>query len=123
MVLPCVDLQDIHDNRNAALTAFIGTDGVTNIEAAYGGAAAYATALPTHNPNTAANITAQIATGIPVGLFYSTDDAICYPTVVSTFGAAIGATLYSMGAAGGHAISTALTLDVSPFVNFILQHM
>lgn len=85
-VNPAVDLADFHDNNRGGYAA--------EIETAYGGAAAYATAKTAHNP---AENTASFA-GLPIDLYYSTDDTIVVPSTVTAFAAASGATAHSLGA-------------------------
>lgn len=85
LVLPIVDLQDAHDNRGFTAVS----------ETAYGGNAAYLTALAAHNP--AVN-TASFA-GIPIKLWYSTDDPYAFPATVTAFDTAIAsATSQTIGA-------------------------
>lgn len=86
LLLPCVDLADIHDNNRGGFQAAV--------EGAYGGLSGYTAAEPTHNP---ANFTATLSS-VPIRIWYSTDDPICVPSVVTAFGSAVGATMTSLGA-------------------------
>lgn len=85
-ILPAVSLQSLRDN--AAYTA--------SVEAAYGGNAGYLAALATHSPLVRAAEFASL--GIPMKLWYSTDDTVVIPSTVTDFAAASGASLQSMGA-------------------------
>lgn len=101
LALPITDLVDAHDNR--------GFTAVT--ETAYGGTAAYNAAKAAHNP---ATNTADLA-GIPIKLWYTTDDPYAWPATVAAFDSALGsADAVSIGT-GGH--STA-GLDPSAVADF-----
>lgn len=98
--LPAVSLTDLHDNR------YVDAPGTTNpirtlIETAYGGAAGYASAVATHDPN----LTPSAFTGIPMRLYYSTDDLIALASLATSFAAAVGpsVSLVSLGARGHNA--------------------
>jgi len=89
LIIPAVNLEDIRANNRGGYA--------TTIEAAHGGAAAWQTARPTRNPLEYAS---QLA-GIPIAIWYSTDDPICVPAQMNAFAAAHGNTvLNSMGAVG-----------------------
>lgn len=84
---PAVDLASIY--ATGVYTSSINT--------AYGSAAAYTAALPTHNP------IAQVATtkDIPTLLYYSTDDPITFPARVAAYQALTNMTrTVSLGAVG-----------------------
>jgi predicted alpha/beta hydrolase family esterase len=97
--LPAVSLQDLHDNRQLVSPGDIGA----LIETAYGGNAAYLTALPSRDPNTTANRTTLSA--FPFQIWYSTNDPIAVASIATAFGAAVGAEMHSLGAVG-HATGT-----------------
>lgn len=88
LILPALDMEDIVDNnRNAGVASSIvnGYSGYT------GG---WATQGPTANP---ANYAAGYS-GVPIRIWYSTDDPICFEPSLTAFGAACGATMTSLGA-------------------------
>lgn len=72
------------------------------IEAAYGGNAAWQAARPTHNPVEFASVFNGV---IPIKMWYSTDDPTVLPAEVQAFATAAGAELVSMGAIG-HSVNT-----------------
>lgn len=84
LVLPAVDMQDIHDNNRGGFAAAI--------EAAWGGAA------PT-DANNPADLTADLA-AFDIAMWTSSDDFVCVPDVVDPFGVAVGAETHSLGAVG-----------------------
>lgn len=101
--LPAVDMADIHDNNRSNLAI--------SIETAYGGAAGYTAALPTHNP--AQNTSSYI--GQPIKLWYSSDDPIVIPSVVANFSSATGIPTADMGAMG-HAFNPSFASNVADFL-------
>lgn len=103
LFLPAVNLADIHDNDRSGLASAI--------ESAYGGAAGYAADGPSHDP---ANFTSSY-TGMPIRIWYSTDDTTAVPSVVTAFGTAVGATLTSMGNVG-HSISSLDAVDAAQWL-------
>lgn len=103
LVLPITDLIGFHD---ANLGGY-----ATEIETAYGGLAAWNAAKAAHDPLTHA---AEYA-GIPIKLWYSTDDSLALPANVTAFAAASGASTQSMGAQG----HTAQGLDAAQVLEFL----
>lgn len=97
--IPAVDLQDIDTNNRGGNSA--------SVQAAWGGAVPDAS-CPAKN-------TASFTT-IPTLIYYSTDDPICVPSVVTAFGSAIGATMVSLGAVG-HATTGANPQAAIDFMN------
>lgn len=98
--LPIVDLQDVIDNdRGPGL-------GVT-VPPAYGGG----------NPPSAFNPAANTADyiGMPIRIWYSSNDLSCDPGVVTTFGTAVGAIMTSLGAVG-HTITGIDYDDMSAWI-------
>lgn len=88
LVIPTVDIQAIYDNnRNSAASA---------ISTAYGG-------RPADAENPAKN--AASFTSFPMAIYYSTSDTYTTSSETTTFGAAAGATMHSMGAIG-HDVGT-----------------
>lgn len=105
LITPVVSLPDVHDNNLNGWAA--------EIESAYGGAAAYTAALPTHNP---AQFAAQLA-GIPIRAYYSTDDPTARATPVASFVAAVGSSAQAVPiGAFGH---TTGTWDFAPAAAFL----
>lgn len=101
-LVPAVDIQDIYDNDRAGAAA--------GIAAAYGGSRP----PDTHNP---ADNTAALS-GIPIKLWYATDDTIIFPATVTDFAAAVGATAVSLGAVG-HTAETIPAKDVLTFFDSV----
>jgi hypothetical protein len=105
LVIPAVDLQGIHDRDPA------GIGIAASIEAAYGGAAGYLAALPTHDPSHPDN-TAQLAEmSDRIRLWYSTTDNVIDPAEIAAFAAATGITAVSVGAQG-HSLGPTANQDV-----------
>lgn len=104
LIIPAVDVKDIYDNDRGGLAS--------DIDTAWGGAAAWAAAEPTRNPiNYAASLSS-----IPIGIWYSSDDTIVLPARVEAFAAVHGNTdLHSMGAVG-HAQNAATTLAAAAWL-------
>lgn len=87
-LLPAVDLAYFHDSNPE------GNADPAEIEAAYGGLAAYQAALPTHSPKV------HKASGAPARLWYSTSDPLALPATALQFASDIGAETVSLGATG-----------------------
>lgn len=102
LLIPAVDVDDIHDNNRNGYAA--------EIETAYTNLAGWDAAVSTHNPVTYA---AEL-TGIPIKVWYSSSDPICVPATASAFATASGATLRSLGAVG----HTSATVDASEITDF-----
>jgi pimeloyl-ACP methyl ester carboxylesterase len=107
--LPAVDLADLHDNAAAR-----GIVDNTSIEAAYGGAAAYAAARAAHNPSE--NMAAYQPLASKIKLWYSNDDPTVIPAVVTAFAAGTGVTAVNMGNVGGHVFGAAFATAVADFL-------
>jgi pimeloyl-ACP methyl ester carboxylesterase len=90
--LPIVDLQDIVDNNR-------GPGLGPTVPPAYGNPLGDVIP-PAFNP--AANTADYV--GMPIRIWYSTNDLSCDPGVVAAFGTAVGATMTSLGAVG-HSIT------------------
>lgn len=101
LLIPALDLADIHDN-NRAFAPHPGGFAI-DIENAYGGAAGWTAAEPTHNP--VHHAAAIAAAGVPVLVAYSTDDPICLASIAQSFASSVGAELVNLGAVG-HGISS-----------------
>ena len=106
LITPVVDVDDIHDNNRNGYAA--------EIEARYGGLAAFDAALPTHNPVAFAG---QLA-GIPIKVWISSNDPVVIPATVDAFAAGSGAAVASLGAVG----HTAGALDGADVASFLLPH-
>ncbi len=100
--IPVTNLASIHDRNPNGYAA--------EIEAAYGGLAAYQAALPTHDPSAYA---ASLA-GLPIRLLYHTDDTVVVPSDVTGFAASVGASCSLVSGTGGH-VATFDPLDVLSF--------
>ena len=96
LAIPAVGLVDIHDNNRGGFA--------TEIETAYGGASAWNTAKAAHDAASRAGEYAAL--GIPTKIWYSSDDPICVPSVVTAFATAVGASTVNMGAQGHGVYST-----------------
>lgn len=107
LLTPAVDVEDIRANNRAASAA--------EIEAAYGGAAAWQTARPTHNPVEYA----AALTDIPIAVWRSGDDPTCVPARVDAFAAAAGADVHDLGNVG----HSAGTLNGDDVADFLLAHV
>jgi pimeloyl-ACP methyl ester carboxylesterase len=114
--LPAVSLTDLHDNR------YVDAPGTTNpvralVETAYGGATAYAAAVGTHDPN----LTPGAFTGIPMKLYYSTDDPVALPSIALAFAAAVGSSckVASLGARG-HNADNLDPVDIAEFARSLV---
>lgn len=113
LIIPVVNLKDAHDNR--------GFDTLIDSASAYGSHAAYLSAEPTHNPS-ATGRQAALA-GIPIHIWYSTNDPVYTPTVISDFVTAVNAvggnaTATSMGAV----LHTASGLNPDEILDFLLPY-
>lgn len=103
LLTPAVALEAIRStNRNGY---------AAELEAAYGGAAAWQTARPTHDP---ASYAADF-TGVKMGVWRSTNDPVCLPAEVDAFAAAAGADVFSLGAVG-HSAGSLDPQDVADFL-------
>jgi acetyl esterase/lipase len=102
LFIPAVSAQAIY-SRNS----FIASE----IDAAYGGAAAWATARPNRDPLAFASE----LTSIPIKLWYSTNDPTILTSDVTDFAALSGAEVESMGA-GGHSLTG---LNVQSVLSFV----
>jgi alpha-beta hydrolase superfamily lysophospholipase len=101
---PALDMEDIFDNDRGSLAATIST--------AYSGyTGGWATQAATAN---SANYAAGYL-GSSIRIWYSTDDPICLESTITTFGAASGATLTSLGAVG-HSVNG---MDVEDFADWV----
>lgn len=105
-ILPVVDLAFIHDANPEA------NADPAEVEAAYGGLAAYQAALPTHSP------VIHKASGSPSAIWYSTSDPIALPATALQFAADVGATATSLGAVG-HSFNG---LDRTAVAGWLAQH-
>lgn len=103
LICPLVDIEDFYNNwtgGGANGTAPVAS-GVTKAEmdTAYGGTAAFAAAMPSHNPIRSGNQAALA--GIPIWLAYSTDDPYIPVQKVLDYAALVpSAQAVSQGAAG-----------------------
>ncbi len=98
---PLTDIEALHDLPVETLASI----GVTRaqIENAWGGAAAFETAMPTGNPQRAGN--QAVLSAIPMLLLYSEDDIYTVPSITLAYaglvnGAGGQATTYSLGSVG-----------------------
>lgn len=104
LVLPAVDLADLHDNRGYGAT----------IDTAYGGNANYLAQLSERNPNTPAN--REKLSQFPILMHYSTNDTITVPSVATEWGTRVGAEQVSLGAVGH--VGTSENIEITS--NFLL---
>lgn len=116
---PLVDLQDLYTNR-------LPQSGVTQaeVDTAYGGsvAASYAT----HNPSASGNQAAL--SGVPIKLYYSTDDPFIPPSTVTNYQSLVQAAggtceIQSLGAVGH--TDTGLSyegIETGDVADFFLAH-
>ena len=100
--MPAVSPQDIYDFDRGTLQS--------EIAAAYGGGRPPDSRDPTKN--------AASFVGIPIAIWYSTDDPICTAATVTAFGTAVGAEMNSLGAVG-HSLTG---LDMNDPCDFLLEH-
>ncbi len=100
LVIPAVDLQDIHANNRNGYAASIAT--------AWGGGA------PADANNPADN--AASFTSFPILIAYSTSDPICTQASVEAFGTAVGAEMVNLGAVG-HASTGLSAQTIIDFFN------
>lgn len=96
--VPAVDIQDIYTNDRAGAASSIST--------AYGGA-------PPDDHTPAKN--AASYTGIPIKLWYQSDDTTVIPSTVTTFAATAGATTVNTGT-GGHTAANVDAVQVAAFL-------
>jgi pimeloyl-ACP methyl ester carboxylesterase len=94
LTCPVVDPTDIHDNDRG------GIGLAAAIEAAYGGLAGYNANIAARNPNDSAFRAAIIAAGWRIRVYYSTNDPIIMPAIVTAWCTAVGAEAISMGDVG-----------------------
>ena len=99
LILPAVDIQDINTNNRGGLASAINT--------------AYAGAPP--DADTPAKNAASFV-GIPMKIWYASDDPICLPGLTLTFASTAGATTVNLGAVG-HAGETS-AVDPGALANF-----
>ena len=104
-LLPIPDLKYARENTQVG----------AGIEAAYGGAAGYEAALPTHNPAAMPEAFA----GVPLAFWHSSNDPTAVASVVDKFGVAVGAEVRSMGAVD-HTIPA--SFDVADVADFLTRH-
>lgn len=107
--VPNVNLQNVHDVTRP--------DIATEIETAHGGAGGYATYLTNYNPSAH---TSSFA-GLPMQLHYSTDDNNITPSTVTSFGAATGAQVISLGAVGHNPAGMDTGLVVAFFEQYLFH--
>jgi hypothetical protein len=100
--IPATSLVDLHDNNRGGYAA--------EMETAHGVSGTYAGNATIIGKDPAQNTSAIAAIGCPIRLYYSTDDPICVPSATTTFGAAVGAEMISMGAQG-HATGSPYSTD------------
>lgn len=109
-VLPAVDLVDLHDNNRAGFKAEIeSTYGLGSVPSVAGNAT-----IAAHDP--AQNTGAYI--GVPIKLWYSSDDSVVIPSVVTTFASNTGAQTQSLGAVG----HTLTSVDENQVLAFLGQY-
>lgn len=113
LIIPITDLKDAHDNR--------GFSALIESAQAYGSHSAYLAAEPTHNPS-ATGRQAALA-GIPIKLWYSTDDPAAVASVCLAWAASMNSqggnvTTTSMGAVS----HTASALDPEQVAEFLLAY-
>lgn len=112
LCLPAVDIQDIEDNGRAT------TISVPAPSTAFGNARPDNAHTPARN--------AASFSGMPMKIWYSTNDTVCVPSTVTTFAAGCGATLQSLGdqlpaiAPVGHGLSSGF--DVASVAAFFDAH-
>lgn len=105
--IPATNLQQLHDSGPTPIPA--------NIESAYGGLAAYNAARTNYNPQE--NMGAYI--GMPIHLWYHTDDPTILPVQTKAFATTTGCAITSMGP-GGHEIHDSDPL--SEIADFLILH-
>lgn len=111
LYIPLSDMQDIKDNNRAGLAA--------TLDGAYPGGWSNAVHGAAHNPLVFAS---QLA-GIPIQLWYATDDTIVIPSTVQALIAAIGGSnLEVHTVVGGHADTSAGNIPATQVVSFIQAH-
>lgn len=108
IIIPAVDMEDIRTNNPSGLRA--------SIDAAWG--VTYPTPLPA-GVNPAQNTADYM--GIPIQIWYATDDVICTPATVTAFGASVGAEMHSLGNLG-HTDAAVAAVDKAQVVSFILAN-
>lgn len=99
-LLPAVDLAYFHDVNPEA------NADPAEIEAAYGGLAAYQAALPTHSP-AVHKASGAPAKSVPIRIWSSTNDPLIPNATAAQFAADVGASTASLGAVG-HSFGTEL---------------
>lgn len=110
-LLPAVDIQDIEDHNRATAIPIPAPS------------TAYGNSRPPDNRTPARNGSSYLS--IPVKLWYSTNDSICIPSAVTTFAAASGAELVSIGnqsggAIAGHGLNQGF--DTGSVIDYFDQH-
>lgn len=90
LVVPVLDLQDIHDNNRGGWAA--------SLEAAYTNLAGLQAAYASRSP--VLRVADTIALGVDLGIWYSTNDPVCLPAITEDWAGDVGAELFSMGAVG-----------------------
>jgi pimeloyl-ACP methyl ester carboxylesterase len=108
LITPVLDLAWAHDTYG-------GGSEAAQIDTAFGGNAAYLAAVGTSNPMTRA----ASFQGVPVKLWYSTDDPSVPTAHVASFATAAGAPTASLGAVGhsaGSLTAEALTSFFAPYL-------
>lgn len=82
LIVPAVNLTDIHDNNRSGLAA--------SIETAYTNLAGWQAGAATHDP--ALNTATHASQAIPTFIFYGDGDTTVTPSSVTSFASAVGAT-------------------------------
>lgn len=93
-LIPATDLADLHDNRGFS----------TQINTAYTNLAGYTAALATHSP--IAYTTGSTFNGLPMKMWYSSDDPTVVLSTITAFASVTGAATVNTGAHGHDASFT-----------------
>lgn len=107
--LPVVDPNDVVTNNRGGFAAAVNTAYSTYVEATHGA---------TYNPTTYG---ASLA-GLPMQLWYATDDTVAMPERVLAFAALVGASVELHTLTGGHTDAACAGVDIDRVRNFILAH-
>lgn len=100
LIVPAVDVSDIHDNNRGGNAA--------GIETAFGGAAGWASAAATHDPSL--NLATHKSQSIPIKMLYGGGDTVITPASVKHFADGTGALASQISPTTDH-LTTAPAID------------
>lgn len=107
LIIPVINLKDVRDNSSSQ----------TEIDSAYGGTYSDANFGAAHNPLLIAQSGALA--GLPIQLWYGTEDTLCKPEFAQQFATAVGSSCVLKPLNGGHAETTVGSVDPQQVSQFM----